>query len=121
MTIWEKVIINVEKGAKRVTAGAALFSERVRVEIAVAKLRIRQDEVKSLIREQEQIIGRKVVGLLQQDELPRTTEQLIKDEVIVMALAEIVARERDLDDIQSEIAAEQAAFKAETTGDGAGE
>ena len=38
-----------------------------------------------------------------------------------MALAEIVARERDLDDIRSEIAAEQAVFKAETTGEDAGE
>jgi hypothetical protein len=111
MTIWEKVIVNLEKGAKRLSAGAALFSERVRVEIVIAKLRIRQDEVKSLIRDQEQIVGRKLVDLMHQDDLPRTTEELIKDEVIVTALAEIVARERDLEDIQNEIAAEQAAFQ----------
>jgi hypothetical protein len=111
MTIWEKVIVNLEKGAKRLSAGAALFSERVRVEITIAKLRIRQDEVRSLIREQEQIIGRKLVDLMQEDELPRTTEELIKDEVIVTALAEIVSRKRDLDDIQNEISAEQASFK----------
>ncbi len=119
MTIWEKVIVNLEKGAKRVNAGAALFSERVRVEIAIAKLRIRQGEVESLIREQEQIIGRKVVALLHQDELPRTTEQLIKDEAIVTALAEIVSRERDLEDIRNEIANEQAVF-TEKPQDGAG-
>lgn len=120
MTIWEKVIVNIEKGAKRVSAGAALLSERVRAEIAIAKLRIRQDDVQAQIREQEQMIGRKVVALLQQDELPRTTEQLIKDEAIVTALAEIVARERDLDDIRNEIAAEQAAFKTEKPKEGNG-
>jgi hypothetical protein len=116
MTIWEKVIVNLEKGAKRLSAGAALFSERVRVEIIIAKLRIRQDDVTSLIREQEQIIGRKLVGLMQQDDLPRTTEELIKDEVIVTALAEIVARERDLEDIKKEIDAEQAPFKEKPQG-----
>ena len=107
------------KGGQTFSAGAALLSERVRVEIVIAKLRIRQDEVKSLIREQEQIIGRKLVDLMQQDDLPRTTEELIKDDEIVTALAEIVARERDREDIQNEISAEQTAFK-EKPQEGAG-
>jgi hypothetical protein len=73
--------------------------------------------MKSLIRDQEQVIGRKLVSLMQQDDLPRTTEDLIKDETIVTALAEIVARERDVEDLQNEITAEQAAFKEKPQGD----
>lgn len=111
MTIWEKVIVNIEKGSKRIMAGAALFSERVRVEIAVARLRIRMDDVKSLIREQEQIIGRKLINLKNSDELPKTTELLMTDEEIVTALAELTSRERDLEDIRNEIENEQAVFK----------
>lgn len=112
MTIWEKVIVNVEKGAKRVMVSAALVSERVKAEIALARLRIRLDEVQALIREQERIIGRTILDLMKSDELPKETEQLLKDEKIVAALAEVVSREKDLDEIYAEIAGEQASFRS---------
>lgn len=111
MTIWEKVIVNIESGSRKIMAGAALFSDRIRVEIAVARLRIRMDEVKSLIREQEQIIGRKIVDLKNSGELPKSAELLMADEEIVTALAEITSREKDLEDIKDEIENEQAVFK----------
>ncbi len=115
MTIWEKVIVNIERGAHRVSAGAALFSERVRAEIALARLRIRRDEVRTAINEQYGVIGRTLVELMQKDRLPHTTEQLLKEEQIVTAVAEINSRERDLADIQIEIANEQTLFKPEKT------
>jgi hypothetical protein len=111
MTIWEKVIINMEKPAKKIAAGAAVFSERVRAEIAIARLKIRLDEVRSVVREQERLIGRRVLQLRKKDELPRTTDLLLRDEEIVMALAEITSREKDLEDIYSEIENEQASFR----------
>ena len=111
MTIWEKVIVNLEKGSKRIPTMAALFAERVRAEIAIARLRIRRDEVQSLISEQYQIIGRKIVDLSKKDELPRSTDQLMTRKRSLPPLAEIAARERDLEDFPSEIANEQAVFK----------
>lgn len=113
MTIWEKILVNVEKGARKVSVGAAMFSDRVKVEFALARLRIRMNEVRSLIKEQEQIIGRKVVELKRKEELPRTIEQLMADEDIVAALAEIASREKDLEEIKDEIAREQAVMTEE--------
>jgi hypothetical protein len=118
MTIWEKVIVNLEKGAKKITGIAALFSERVKAEIAIARLRIRLDEVRSLISQQERIIGRKLVDLRNKDEMPKSSDQLLRDEDIVAALAEITAREKDLEDIFDDIARQQSAVKqAEKAGE----
>ena len=111
MTIWEKVIVNLEKGTRKFTAAAIVFSERIKAEISIARLRIRLDEIRSLIDEQYRVIGRKVVDLKKKDALPKTADQLVKDEEIVTALAEIVSREKDLEDLNNEIANEQAAFK----------
>jgi hypothetical protein len=111
MTIWEKAILNMQKGTQKLSTTAAIFSERVKAEIAIARLRIRLDEVQSLIDEQYRAIGRKVIDLKKRSLLPKTTELLMKDEAIVTALAEIEAREKDRDDLHAEIAHEQAAFK----------
>ncbi len=110
MTIWEKVIVNLEKGAKKTTAWAALFSDRIKAEIAVARLRIRIDEVKSRINDQYRIIGRKISELDKKDELGAVS-QLVKEEDIITALDEISAREKDLEDLYNQVANEQTAFK----------
>ncbi len=107
MTIWERVIVNIERGAKRISVSAAFFSERVRAEIALARLRIRLHDIQSLIREQEALIGRTIVSLRNKGQLPIDTAALLRDEFIVTALAEIEARQRDLEDIRHEIAQEQ--------------
>jgi hypothetical protein len=46
MTIWEKAVLNMQRGSQRISVAAVLFSERVRVEIAVVRLRIRINEVR---------------------------------------------------------------------------
>lgn len=110
MKLWEKVIVNMERGSQKLTAGAAVFSERVKAEIAMVRLRIRRDEVRSILKEQHRIIGGKIVELSKKDALPKTTDLLLRDEEIVTALSEITAREKDLEDIQAQIANEYAAF-----------
>jgi hypothetical protein len=116
MTIWEKVIVNMERGTKRIAVSAAFFSERVRAEIALVRLRIRLHDVQSLIREQEAQIGRTIVSLRKNGKLPEDTDALLREEFIVTALSEIEAREKDLDDIRHEIAHEQTAFRATEKG-----
>jgi hypothetical protein len=114
MTIWEKAVLNMQKGAKKIAAAAALFSERVKSEIAIARLRIRLGEVQSLIDEQYLTIGRTLVDLKSRSALPKTAEQLMKDDVIVAAIAEIEAREKEKEDLLAEMAGEQLAFKTES-------
>lgn len=111
MTIWEKAVINIHKGIEKINAVAAVFSERMRAEISIVRLRIRVDDVQARIDEQYRTIGRKVVDLSSRDELPKTGGQLLEDAVIAAAMTDIVARKKDIEDLKKEIKSEQDAFK----------
>ncbi len=110
MAIWERAVVNMEKGARKLGAIAAIFAERVKAEIAIVRLRIRLDEVRSRIDELHRIIGRRVADLARKAAIPKEGQQLLKDEEIATALAEIEARKRDLDDLHEQIESEQSAF-----------
>jgi hypothetical protein len=118
MTIWEKAVHNMQRGAQRLSATAVIVSERLKAEIAIARLRIRLDEVKTLVDEQYRIIGRRFLNLAKGDALPRTSEQLVKDEEIAAAMTEIEARKKEMEDLHNEISAGQAAFKPDTKQEG---
>lgn len=113
MTIWEKVTVNLEKASKKISTMAALFADRVKAEITLVRLRLRRDELQSLINEQYQIIGRRIVDLGKKNLLPRSTDQLMSEEDIVAAVTEIATRERELEELSQEISREQDAFKTE--------
>jgi len=103
MTIWEKAVLNIQQGARRVSATAAVFSERVRVELDVVRLRIRMDEVRTRADELYKTVGRRFVQLHKKDELPKTSEQLLKDEEIVAAVVELADREQELAELNERI------------------
>jgi predicted nucleic acid-binding Zn-ribbon protein len=111
MTIWEKAILNMERGSKRVTVAAALFADRVRVEINVIRMRIRIDEVQERMDELYQTIGRQVVNLARGDALPKTTEQLIKNDDIATAMTELADRKQEIAELREMIVSEQATEK----------
>lgn len=111
MTIWEKTILNMQKGANKITAVAAVFSERVKAEIAIVRLRVRIDETQALINEQYQTIGRKVETLKNSGSMPKSSEQLLKDEDISVALQELIARRMEIEELKNEIRSEQEVFK----------
>jgi hypothetical protein len=111
MTIWEKAVVNVQQGVQKVNAVAAVFSERVKAEIAIVRLRIRINEIQKRIEELYQIIGRIIVDLKNRGEIPKTTEQLLKDEDIVVAMNELEDQKKEIEDLQTEIRIEQEALK----------
>jgi hypothetical protein len=111
MAIWEKVVVNLEMGAKKIAATASIFAERVKAELNIVRLRMRHDEVQSRIDELYRIIGRRVVDLSNRSVIPKAGEQLMKDEDIAAALAELKARNKDLEELNAEIKSEQSAFK----------
>jgi uncharacterized membrane protein len=113
MAIWEKVVVNLEKGVRKLAATASILAERVKAEIAIVRLRIRLDEVRSRIDELHRIIGRRVVDLRNRAAMPKAGEQLLKDEDIAAALAELEAMEKDLEDLDEQIKSEQSPFKPE--------
>jgi molecular chaperone GrpE (heat shock protein) len=101
MTIWEKAVLNIEKGFRKITAAAATFSERVKAELDLIRLRIRIDEVQDRIDALHRIIGRKIVDLKKQEALPKTTEQLLKVDEIVIALTELADREQEIEELRT--------------------
>ncbi len=111
MNIWEKAVLNMQRGTKKVAVAAAIFSDRVKAEIDIARLRIRMDDIDSIINEQYRVIGRRIADFRKRSELPKTTEQLMKDEPIVLAFSEIEAREKDKVELQAEIENRVAEFK----------
>jgi seryl-tRNA synthetase len=113
MTIWEKVVVNLEMGSRKIAATASIFAERVKAEITIVRLRIRLDEVQSRINELHRIIGRRVVDHSIRAAIPKAGDQLIKDEDIAAALAELEVRNKDLEELNAEIKSEKSAFKTE--------
>jgi hypothetical protein len=111
MTIWEKTVLNIEKGGRKLTVAAATFSEWAKAELAVIRLRIRIDEAQRGIDELHRQIGRKITDLGKQDALPKSTEQLLKEETISIALAEITERERELEELKTEMGSIRADYK----------
>ncbi len=111
MTIWEKTVLNMQRGAQRISVAAVLFAERVRVEIAIVRLRIRINEVQARIDELHQSIGRKLVNLATGDALPKTSEQLVQNEDISVAMHELTDRKQELEELQDKIRSEQNLFK----------
>jgi len=114
MTIWEKAVVNMQHGAQRVAIAAATFSERVKVEIALVRLRIRIDEVQDRINGMHQAIGRRVEMLHNSDALPKTSEQLLLDEEIAASLNALAERKNELETLKAEIRTELDALKPMT-------
>src|SRR5512143_1532645 len=93
----------MEKGTRKITVAAATFSEWVKTELAIIRLRIRIDEAQAGIDELHRQIGRKIRDLNKQDALPLSTEQMLKDEVISAALAELTDREQEIEELNAEM------------------
>ncbi len=103
MTIWEKAVLNMQKGSRKIAAAAAVFSERVKAEITVIRLKIRIDEVQDRMNGLYAVIGRKVVGLKKKEALPKTAEQLVSDDDITAAMTELDGAEQEIEQLKTEI------------------
>jgi seryl-tRNA synthetase len=111
MTIWEKAVVNVQKGLQKINTVSAFFSERIKAEIAIVRLRIRIDEIQTQIDELYRTIGRRVVDLKNRGEIPKASEQLLRDEDIVSSMNELVEQKKEIEDLLNEIKIEQEARK----------
>jgi len=111
MTIWEKAVLNMQRGSQRISIAAVLLADRVRAEINIVRLRIRIDEVQQRIDTLYQAIGRKVVNLTRGDALPETTEQLVRDEEIAAAMTELADHKQEIEELRNMIVDEQASVK----------
>jgi predicted nucleic acid-binding Zn-ribbon protein len=111
MTIWEKAVLNMHKGSKKITSVAATVSERAKAEVAIIRLRIRIDEVRTRIDELHRLIGWKITDLNKREALPRTVELLLKDNEIAAAMTEIVDREQEVEELKLAVKDVQVEFR----------
>jgi predicted nucleic acid-binding Zn-ribbon protein len=103
MAIWGKAVLNIEKGSKKITVMAATFSDWVKTELQVIRLRIRIDETQTAIDQLHRQIGRKIMNLKKQNALPESIDLLLRDEEIVMAMAELTDREQEIEELKTEL------------------
>ena len=111
MTVWEKAVLNIQKGVQRIALVASTFAERVSAEIAIVRLRIRINDIQAQINELHRTIGRTVVDLIQSNAAPKAAEQLLKQEKIAAVLSELTERKKEMQDLKNDIQSEQDAFK----------
>ena len=111
MAIWGKTVLNIEKGSKKIAVIAATFSEWVKTELAIIRLRIRMDDAQNEIGRLHRQIGRKIIDLKKKDALPKTTDLLFRDEEIVTALTELAEREQEIEELRSELQTVRSDFK----------
>jgi hypothetical protein len=111
MTIWGKTVLNIEKGSKKIAVMAATFSDWVKTELAIIRLRIRVDEAQSAIDRLHHHIGRKIIDLKKKDALPKTTDLLFRDEEIVTAMTELADREQEFVELMNELQTVRSDFK----------
>jgi uncharacterized protein YfcZ (UPF0381/DUF406 family) len=112
MNLWEKTIFNVQQGYEKLTAFAAFFSDRMKAEINIVRLRMQQDEVQDQIRDQYSIIGKKLLEMRDNASLPASLELFFKNDDITAALEKIVSYEKHLENILDELRSEADAVKA---------
>jgi hypothetical protein len=110
--IWEKVILNMQKGSGKLMVAAAMFSERVKAELNIVRIRIRLDNVQERINEQYRIIGHTLVELNNSGSLPKLAEQVLQDEKIAAPLLELAVLEKELDRLNDEIGNEASVYRS---------
>ena len=106
MSIWEKTLVNLQKGHARLMSFAATFSERARAEVNIMRLKIHIEGVRRKISGQQQLIGRKLLEMKADDRLPRTWDLFFQLDDIATAVEKIERYQQDeeilLDDLQHE-------------------
>jgi len=106
MTVWEKTLINLQKGHARLISFAATFSDRVRAEITIVRLKIQIDGVRDKVHEQQRFIGQRLLEMQEDETLPKTFDLFFKRDEIASAVEKIERYQKDreilLDDLQHE-------------------
>lgn len=108
MTLFDKVLINLHKGFEKLKYGAAFFSERVKFELNVIRMRIRINELRARTGELYARIGQKAAELRDGEARPDFFEDFLKDDEVTAAFDEIAKLNKEIDEITAEFAREEA-------------
>ncbi len=97
-SIMKKLLDDFRKGVERIRWFAALFSERLKIEIATFKLLYESDRMAKTREEVLRKIGERVVDLKGNEE-----KNILKDSVVAEAIREIEKLDKSLDDLKGRV------------------
>jgi len=108
MTLLDKVLINLHKGSEKLKRGAAIFSERIKFELGVVRMRIRINTIHERINELYSLIGRRATALRDADaeQLNDSLSHFFKNDDVASALEEIEKLLKEIDEITADLARE---------------
>ncbi len=112
MPLWDRTLTNLQRGHDKLTALAQTFSERVKAEITIIRVRMQIDDIREKMAGQHGIIGRKLMELRTGGALPQSFELFFKDSEVISALEKIAQYERDLENLKDELRSEAQAVQA---------
>lgn len=111
MAVWERTITNLQKGYDRLTSFAAVFSERLRAEVNIVRIRTQINGVRTDMGEQHRIIGEKLLTMRDDGTLPATSELFFANDEVAAALERVASLERELENLMDELQAEADSLK----------
>jgi len=113
MTVWEKTLINLQKGYGKLMFFAANASERIKAEITVVRLRMQIEELQDTIGDHHRSIGKKLLNMKDNDALPNSFDLFFTNAEITAHLEKIDRAQKDLEILLDDLRHESDALKAE--------
>ena len=103
VTVWEKTLVNLQKGYDRLMSFASTVSERVNAEVTIVRLQMQISDIRDKVREQHRIIGQKLLEMKDGGSLPPSFEQLFRTDEIASALEKIERAQRELEMLREDL------------------
>ena len=95
----KKIIDDFRQGLERLRWFATVFAERLKIEIAIFRLLYESDRITKTREELLRKIGERVMQMKD-----RQDKNILKDSVVIEAVAEISKLEKTIDDLKSRVA-----------------
>ncbi|MEK6743883.1 MAG: hypothetical protein AABZ15_09740 [Nitrospirota bacterium] len=112
MTVWEKTLINLQKGYGKLMSFTANASERIKAEITIVRLRMQIDALRGTIGDHHRSIGKKLLEMRDTDALPGSFALFFTNSEITAHLEKIERAQKDLEILLDDLRHESDALKA---------
>jgi hypothetical protein len=112
MTVWEKTLINLQKGYGKLMFFAANASDRIKAEIIIIRLRMQIEALRNAIGDHHRSIGKKLLEMKDNDTLPKSFDLFFSSSEIITYLEKIDRAQKDLEILLDELRHESDALKA---------
>ena len=111
MTVWEKTLINLQKGYGKLMSFAANASDRIKSEITIIRLRMQIDALRDTIGDHQRSVGRKLLEMKDNDSLPKSFDLFFSSGEMTGLLEKIDRAQKDLEILLDDLRHESDALK----------